>query len=99
MQLACHWIFFSVPFDISHIPLRKTVATCVVRGSRRLRNPPGLCECLECLSCVLRAIVRQHLVRPSEHRTVLAQFISHITAGDRYRHFVDERVLAISVHS
>ena len=43
-----------------------------------MRNPPGLCECLKKrLSCVLRTIVRQKLVRPSEHRTVLAQFIIH----------------------
>ena len=63
-----------------------------------MRNPTGLCECLERLTCVLRTIVRQNLVRPSEHRTVLAQFVSHSSAGDRYCHFVDQRVLAISVN-
>ena len=63
-----------------------------------MRNPPGLCECLECLTCVLRTIVRQNVVRPSEHRTVLAQFVSHSTAGDGYCHLVDQWVLAISVH-
>ena len=86
---------FQCPFDVSHIPLCKTVASCVVRGARHMRTPPGLCECLECLTCVLLTIVRQNLVRPTEHRTVLVQFISHTTAGDRYCNFVDQRVLAI----
>ena len=87
------------PFDVSHISLRKTVASSIVRGERHRRNPPGICKCLECLTCVLRTIVRQNLVRPTEHRTALAQFISQTTAGDGYCHFVDQRVLAISVPS